>query len=144
MVYTRPDIAYAVSMVNRYMHNPGKGHWNAVKWILHYVKGSIDLGLVFNINKATSGDVIRFVDSDYGSDLDKGRSISAYIFSLCAGAISWKVSLQSITTLSTAEAEYVAATEDVKKATWLHVLILELGVSQDTTVVFSYSQSTQE
>jgi len=33
MVCTRPDLAYAVSMVSRYMHNPGKYHWNVVKWI---------------------------------------------------------------------------------------------------------------
>jgi hypothetical protein len=105
------------------------------------VKGSFDLGLVFNANKVTSGDVTRFVDSDYGDDLDKGRSISTYIFSLCTGAISWKASLQSIATLSTAEAEYVAATESVKEATWLRGLILELDISQDTTVVFSDSQS---
>ena len=34
MVCTRPDIGYAVGVVSRFMSNPGKEHWNAVKWIL--------------------------------------------------------------------------------------------------------------
>ena len=86
-----------------------------------------------------SNDVVGFVDSDYGGDLDRRRSLSGYIFTLCSGSISWKAYLQSIAALSTTEAEYVAATEGVKEATWLRGLILELGVSQNTTVVFSDS-----
>ncbi|XP_060203042.1 secreted RxLR effector protein 161-like [Lycium barbarum] len=104
MVCTRPDLAFAVSMVSRYMHNPRKDHWNAVKWILRCVKGSIDIGLVFDRAKASSYDVVRFLDSNYGGDLDRRRSISGYIFSLCSGAISWKAQLRSIAALSTTEA----------------------------------------
>jgi len=47
MVYTRPDLSQAVSMISRYMDDPGKGHWEAVKWVLRYIKGTIDVGLVF-------------------------------------------------------------------------------------------------
>ncbi|XP_059294597.1 secreted RxLR effector protein 161-like [Lycium ferocissimum] len=111
MVCTRPDLAFALSMVSRYMYNSGKDHWNAVKWILCYVKGSFDIGLVFDKAKASSYDVIGFVDSDYGGDLDRTRSISGYNSSLCSGAISWKAQLQSIAALSSTEAEYIVATE---------------------------------
>lgn len=141
MVCTRPDLSYVVSVVSRYMHNPGKDHWEAVKWILRYVKGTAGKGLVFDRAKTTTGNVVGFVDSDYAEDLDRRRSISGYIFTLCGGAISWKASLQSIASLSTTEAEYVAATEGVKEATWLRGLVTELGVPQDATVVFSDSQS---
>ena len=51
MVCTRPDLSHAVSVVSRYMHNPGKDHWKAVKWILRYVKGTIGKGLVFDKKK---------------------------------------------------------------------------------------------
>nr|GMD85028.1 Retrovirus-related Pol polyprotein from transposon TNT 1-94 [Ipomoea batatas] len=64
-----------------------------------------------------------------------------YIFTLCNCAISWKATLQSIAALSTTEAEYIAATEGVKETTWLRGLVMELGVSQGQTVVFSDSQS---
>ena len=47
IVCTRPDLSQVVSMVSRYMHDPEEGHWEAVKWILRYIKGTIDIGLVF-------------------------------------------------------------------------------------------------
>nr|KYP53356.1 Retrovirus-related Pol polyprotein from transposon TNT 1-94 [Cajanus cajan] len=141
MVCTRPDLAYAVSMVSRYMHNPGKDHWSAVKWIFRYLKGTSNIGLVFDRNKATTNNVAGFVDSDYGGDLDRRRSLSGYIFTLCNSAISWKASLQSIAALSTTEAEYVSATEGVKEALWIRGLVKELGLTQDVLTVFCDSQS---
>jgi len=57
------------------------------------VKGSISRGLVFDKNKAATLDVVGFIDSNYASVLDKRRSISGYIFTMFAGAISWKASL---------------------------------------------------
>ena len=82
MVCTRPDLSQAVSMVSRYMHDPGRGHWEAVKWILRYIKGTVDEGLVFE--KANDGkqECIGFVDSDYAGDLDKRRSTTGYVFTL--------------------------------------------------------------
>ena len=44
MVCTRPDLSQAVSMISRYMHDPEQGYWEAVKWILRYIKGTIDVG----------------------------------------------------------------------------------------------------
>jgi len=105
------------------------------------VKGIVDKCLVFDRNNATTCDVAGFVYSDYAGDLNRRRSISGYIFTLCAGTISWKASLQSIAVLSTTEVEYVAATEGVKEATWLRDLVTELGVPHATTVVFSNSHS---
>lgn len=88
------------------MHNPGKQHWEAVKWILQYSKGSCDIGLIFDKERADPGGVVGYVDADYGGDLDRIRSISSYIFTLCGSAISWYFSLQAIAALSTTEAEY--------------------------------------
>ena len=47
MVCTRPDIAHAVGVVSRFMSKLGKQHWEAVKWILRYLKGSLDTCLCF-------------------------------------------------------------------------------------------------
>jgi len=47
MVCTRSNLSQAVSMISRYMHDLGKGHWEAVKWVLRYIKGTIDVGVVF-------------------------------------------------------------------------------------------------
>jgi len=61
-----------------------------MKWILRYVKGLIDRGLVFDRNKAATWDVVGFVDSNYAGDLDRRRSITWYIFTMYAGAIHRK------------------------------------------------------
>ncbi|GJS54337.1 retrotransposon protein, putative, ty1-copia subclass [Tanacetum coccineum] len=71
MVCTRPDIAYAVSIVSRYLANPGKTHWGVVKWILKYLWGTANMGLVYGTNRGNHVDVTGFVDSDYAKDPDK-------------------------------------------------------------------------
>nr|GEY57700.1 retrovirus-related Pol polyprotein from transposon TNT 1-94 [Tanacetum cinerariifolium] len=71
MLCIRPDISHDVEMVNMYMHNPGKGHWQAVKWILRYIHNTVDVGLVFE--HRSSQWVEGYYDSDYAGDLDKSR-----------------------------------------------------------------------
>ncbi|KAG8480145.1 hypothetical protein CXB51_024902 [Gossypium anomalum] len=93
MVCTRPDILQAVSIVSRYMHNPGKGHWQAVKWILRYIQKTVDVGLLFKQDNTLGKCVIRYVDSDYTGDLDKQRSTTGYVFTFAGGPISWKSTL---------------------------------------------------
>ena len=69
MVCTRPDISHTVGVVSRYMHNPGKDHWQAVKWILRYIHNTVDVGLVFE--QKDSQYLVGYCDSDYAGDLDK-------------------------------------------------------------------------
>ncbi|GJR25706.1 hypothetical protein Tco_1101938 [Tanacetum coccineum] len=135
MVCTRPDIAYAVSVVSRYLANPGKNHWEAVKWILKYLRGTVNMGLVYGINRRNHADVTSFVDSDYAKDPDKYRSITSYAFLVHGCVVSWKATLQHMVALSTTEAEYMAFTEAVKEVIWLKGLLEELGVELNTMVV---------
>lgn len=130
MVYTRPDISQAVSMVSRYMYNPGKGHWQAVKQILRYIQKTIDVGLLFEQGDTVGQGVIGYVDSDYAGNLDKRRSTTGYVFTFAGEPISWKSTLQSTVALSTTEAEYMVITEAVKEAIWLQGLLENLGLVQ--------------
>ncbi|GKC83098.1 hypothetical protein Tco_1138815, partial [Tanacetum coccineum] len=57
MVCTRPDITYGVSVVSRYLANPGKNHWEAVKWILKYLRGTTNVGLVYGTDRGNHVDV---------------------------------------------------------------------------------------
>nr|GEU35870.1 hypothetical protein [Tanacetum cinerariifolium] len=123
MVCTRPNIAYAVSVVSRYLANPGKNHWEAVKWILKYLRGTINVGLVYGTNRGNHVDVTSFVNSNYAKDPNKGRSISGYAFLVHGYVVSWKAMLQHVVALSTTEAEYMALTEAVKEAIWLRGLL---------------------
>ncbi|RVW74857.1 Retrovirus-related Pol polyprotein from transposon TNT 1-94 [Vitis vinifera] len=112
MVCTRPDIAHAVGVVSRFMSRPGKQHWEAVKWILRYLKGSLDTCLCFT---GVSLKLQGYVDADFAGDIDSRKSTTGFVFTLGGTAISWVSNLQKIVTLSTTEAEYVAATEAGKR-----------------------------
>ena len=76
MIGTRPDIAYGVSLVSRFMSKPSKDHWKAVKWLLRYVKGSIDIGLCYEANDEGGSNIKGYCDSDYAADLNKRRSLT--------------------------------------------------------------------
>ncbi|GJS62394.1 retrovirus-related pol polyprotein from transposon TNT 1-94 [Tanacetum coccineum] len=135
MVCTRPDITYAVSVVSRYLANPSKNHWEAVKWILKYLQGTANVGLVYRTDRGNHVNVTGFVDSDYAKDPDKFRSITGYAFLVQGCVVNWKVTLQHVVALSTTEAEYMALTEAVKEAIWLRGLLEELGVELNTVAV---------
>ncbi|KAH9781363.1 Integrase catalytic domain-containing protein [Citrus sinensis] len=141
MVCTRPDVAHSVGVVSRFMGNPGREHWSAVKWLLRYMKGTANHGILYGGSESNSCQVSGFVDSDFAADLDKRRSITGYVFILNGGAVSWKASLQSVVALSTTEAEYIALTEAVKEAKWLSGLVSEFGLKQESVCIGCDSSS---
>ena len=143
MVCTRPDIAHAVGVVSRFLSNPGKEHWEDVKWIFRYLRGTSKMCL--------RGDfpVLEGVkDSDMAGDLDQRKYTSGYFFTLAGGAVSWQSKLHKCVALYTTEAEYIAATEAAKEMLWMKrfpiVDARELGVRQDEYVVFCDSQSAMD
>jgi hypothetical protein len=79
MVCTRPYIAHVVGVVSRYMKNPGKQHWEVVKWILRYFRGSATHALCFR-----GSDIVlqRYVDSDMVGDKYSRRSTTGYVFTI--------------------------------------------------------------
>jgi len=137
MVCTRPNVAQAISVVSRYLACPGRGHWEAVKWIFRYLKGTLNAHLEFGGNGILTG----YVDSDFGGDLDKRRSLTDYVFTLGGCAISWKSTLQSTVALSSTEAEYMAITKAIKEAIWLKAFLGEINSLGDPIMVFCDNQS---
>jgi hypothetical protein len=86
MVCTRPVIAHAVGVVNMYMNNPSKKHWEAVKWILRYLRGTSTHALCFGgSNIVLHG----YVDSDMVGDKDSRRSTIGYVFTVGGTIVSW-------------------------------------------------------
>ncbi|KAH9705116.1 hypothetical protein KPL70_011757 [Citrus sinensis] len=141
MILTRPNFSHAVSVVSKYMANPGKEHWRAIKWILRYLSGTADYDLIYGTKRGTEVDVEGYVDADYAGDLDKRRSLTGYLFTLSSCTINWKASLQSVVALSIIEAEYTAAAEAFKEAIWLRGMVTELGYEQKQVAVHCDSQS---
>ncbi|KAH9678410.1 hypothetical protein KPL71_025698 [Citrus sinensis] len=141
MVLTRPDISHAVSVVSRFMANPGYEHWRAVQWIMRNLKGTMEFGLLYGGLKQEGHKLVGYVDSDFAGDLDKMRSQTGFIFTLGGCTVNWKATLQSVVALSTTEAEYTAAAEAFKEAIWLKRMVPELGAKQETVEVYCDSQS---
>ena len=119
IISIRPDMAYGVSLVSRFMSKPSKDHWKAVKWLMRYIKGSLSVGLVYESRKEGGSYMSVYFDSDYAADLDKRRSITGYAFTVGGNLVSWKSNLQHIVALCTTEAKYMALIEAIKEAIWL-------------------------
>ncbi|KAJ9523155.1 hypothetical protein QJQ45_023956, partial [Haematococcus lacustris] len=119
---TRPDIAFSVGALARHMSAPTKQHWAAACTVLCYLKGTSEQGLLFGGVTGLQG----FTDADYAGDKDTARSTTGYLFTLNGGAISWSSRLQPTVAMSTAEAEYMAASSATKEALWLRKLMRDL------------------
>ena len=125
---TRPDIFYAVGVLARFNTNPGVKHWKAVQHLFRYLKGSLDYKLVYGPTANDSSQLfITYTDADHGGNPDNGRSTGGYAVIIGGAAVSWSSRLQSVVSLSTTEAEYIAAVEAGKEIIWMRTLLSEFG-----------------
>ncbi|XP_040862142.1 secreted RxLR effector protein 161-like [Glycine max] len=98
-VCTRPDIAYIVGVLGRYLSNPGMDHWKAAKRVMRYLKRTKYYMLTYK--RSGQLEIPGYSDSDFAGCLDSLRSTSGYIFMLAGGAVSWRNAKQTVTTSST-------------------------------------------
>jgi len=138
MACTRPDIAHVVGTVSRFLSNPGREHWNLVKWILRYLRGTTCLKLCFGGDVPT---LVGYNDFDMGGDIDSRRSTPGYMINFAGGAVAWKSRLQKCVVLSTTEVEFIVNTEACKELLWVKKLLQELSFVQDNYLLFCDSQS---
>ena len=86
LMITRPDICFVVNILSQFVTDPRHVHLVATKYIMRYLKGTIDYGLKYNANQKISLEV--YVDSDWaGSSIDRKRT-SGCCFSMGSGVIS--------------------------------------------------------
>ncbi|CAJ2674023.1 unnamed protein product [Trifolium pratense] len=141
MVCSRPDLSYAISVVSRFMANPGQVHWQALKWVLRYLNGSLKGGLKYTRTDPGRDALEGYVDADYAGNIDTRKSLSGFVFTLFGTAVTWKANQQSVVALSTTQAEYIALVEGVKEAIWLKGMIGEMGISQGCVKIHCDNQS---
>jgi hypothetical protein len=129
---TCPDIAYAVNRLAAYTANPSLQHTTALKRILRYLKGTKDYGITYHKSSKdpqSPSSVYGFADAAY-VNTDDLKSTSGYVFISARGVITWRSKKQTMITLSSTEAEYVALSEVGHEACWLRSLYRELGQEQ--------------
>jgi hypothetical protein len=142
MLATRPDLAYSVCLVARFMERPTKVHVAAVKRIMRYLKGSIGYGILYKKQYNEEMQMCGWTDSDYAGDLDDRKRTSGYVFKLGSGAISWSSKKQPIVTLSTTKAEFVAAAFCACQGVWLRNILEHLKIGQSSNIVIFCDNSS--
>jgi hypothetical protein len=141
-VSTRPDIAYAVGYLARFSMSPSDVHWQAMKHLLRYLKGTMDYGITYRRSGSTTltaeahvprplEDSAAYSDSDWAGCPHTSRSTSGYVFKIAGGAVSWSSKLQPRVALSSVEAEYIALTHCAREAVFLRQLLEEMGHAPD-------------
>ncbi|KAJ0890739.1 putative RNA-directed DNA polymerase [Helianthus annuus] len=120
------------------MSNPGREHWEAVKWLLRYLKETSKVALQF---KGKEVILKGFADADLGGCKESFKSTTGYVFTVGGTAVSWMSKLQKSVALSTTEAEYMAVAEASKELIWLKNFLKEPGKEQVDCALFCDNQS---
>ena len=111
LAHTRPDIAFAVSVVSQHMHSPKVAHLQAVYKILNYLKGSPGKGLFFRKN--ASREVKIFTDADWAGAKEDRKSTTGYCTFVWGNLVTWRSKKQSVVSRSSAEAELRAVAQGI-------------------------------
>lgn len=123
---TRPDILSPINKLCQFMHSSKMPHWVAIKHVLRYLSGTINLGLLFKSQSILH--INTYCDVDWGGCLNDRRSIDGFYVYLVSHLISWSSKKQNTMACSSTKAEYkplaFSATETIQIQTLLH----ELGI----------------
>lgn len=141
---TRPDIAYAVGVLCRFNASPGPKHWQAVKHLLRYVRGTLDYKIEYSADAANSSPspFVAYADADHGGNPDNGRSTTGSILMVAGGTVSWMSKLQTLVALSTTEAEFVAASETGRELCWLRNFLADIGTPQSIPLTLNLDNTS--
>ncbi|POM77221.1 Integrase catalytic core protein [Phytophthora palmivora] len=115
---TRPDLAFALGQLSRFVANPSSKHIGTLKRVLRYLAGTLDYGIKYEKKKNNSKELVLqgYCDSDWANDPDQRKSTTGFVFTLAGEAVAWMSRRQSVIALPTAEADYIAACEATMEA----------------------------
>jgi hypothetical protein len=118
------------------MSNPGPVHWQALKHLIRYLKGTTELGLSFSFSQQGSPSCLHgFTDASFADCPDTSKSTIGYAFYYGGAIISWFSKLHTFVTTCTNHSEYAALAAGGKEAQWLVYLFEELDVKNKHTPV---------
>ena len=103
------------------------------KHILHYLKEIIDYSILFDSKKDYS--LIAYSDADWAGDTTDRKSTTGSLIKIAGGPIYWRSTKQSGVSLSTTEAEYIAASETAKNVIATHSILKKIAIT-DSTFIF--------
>ncbi|XP_050895881.1 secreted RxLR effector protein 161-like [Lathyrus oleraceus] len=117
LMANRPDIMFSVCLCARFQENPKESHLIAIKRIMKYLKGTTNVGLWYP--KGSICNLVGYSDADYAGSKTDRKSTSGTCHILGNALVSWACKKQACVSLSTAEAEYIAAGSCCAQILWL-------------------------
>ncbi|XP_050915500.1 secreted RxLR effector protein 161-like [Lathyrus oleraceus] len=134
---TRPDLAFSVNIVSRFIGRPKVSHLEVVKRILRYIKGSVGYVILFPAAGTRKNyNLLGFTDSNWCGDKDHRKSIVGYIFTFGVTPILWCSKMEPVVSLSYCEVEYIVALLCACQVVWLMNLLEELGNNEGEGVAY--------
>jgi hypothetical protein len=103
LAHTRPDLAFSIDYVSRFMQRPTTEHQQTVKRIIRYVAGTLDHGLYY-LRCPGEAHLVGYSDSDHADDIDTSKSTSGILFFFSKCLVSWQLVKQQVMALSSCEA----------------------------------------
>ena len=133
---TRPDLAFAHNELSKFLQYPGEAHMKCAIRVLQYLRGTYNLGLKWHDPGRAKRNVLEaFVDSDYAACKDTRRSQTGFLVINNGGPVSWSAKRQAMVTLSSQEAEFVAASQLGVELLYLRTLMRDFGYEQKKPTV---------
>ncbi|XP_048228240.1 secreted RxLR effector protein 161-like [Ricinus communis] len=138
---TRLDLMYGVCLISRFMSKPMEIHMLTANRILRYIRHTTKLRIFYK--KESKNELTAYTDSDYAGDNTDFKSTSGYTCMMNGGAVTWMSKKQPIVTLSSIEAEYVAAATCACQCVWMRAILKQIGEddSKPITVLCDNSSS---
>lgn len=136
---SRPDITHSVNIILRAQANPEKSDWEAAYRVLHYLKGTADFGLLY---KGIGDNITCYSDASLGSNDPNARSTTGYLVYLYGDLVSWQTKKQTQLALSSAEAEYIAASQACRQIVSVKSLMKFISSFSNIPILYEDNKAT--
>lgn len=130
LTITRPDLSYAVNQASQFLHSPTEKHFQMVKRIFKYVKGTLAHGLHFS--HPTKSTLVGYSDADWARCIETRRSTYGYSIFFGGNLISWSAKKQPTVSRSSCESEYRAMANTASELIWITHLLRDLNAFPST------------
>jgi len=127
--HTRPDVAFAVSLVSQFMHQPKEIHLQAALRIVQYLKGTPGRGILFERNG--NANLEAYTNADYAGSIVDRRSTTGYCTFLGGNLVTWRSKKQHVVARSSAEVEFRAMAQGICELLWLKIILEDLRIKSD-------------
>ncbi|CAB1097808.1 unnamed protein product [Ectocarpus sp. CCAP 1310/34] len=136
---SRPDISHTILVLTKSMAKPGPKAWAKLMRLMRYLKGTASLGITYSEDASNGDKLTAYVDSDFARDIDDRKSTGVFI-ELAGGVVDSTATKQTVTAVSSAEAEHLAMSKAYKMILyWRHILQTINRELKEATILYEDS-----